>query len=73
MDTSLITDLPLVQRLQIMEALWDSLTNDPRVAEAIPNWHEDVLQQRAQRLDAGLESTSAWDDVKQRLRDQTKK
>lgn len=73
MHTDNIATLPLAQRLQMMESLWDSLTNDANIATAIPAWHEEVLSQRAQRLDAGLESISSWSDVKQRIREQTEK
>jgi putative addiction module component (TIGR02574 family) len=73
MHTDQITNLPLAQRLQMMEALWDSLTGDANDAEAIPKWHEKVLAQRAQRLDAGLETTSPWTEAKQRIREQTEK
>ncbi len=73
MHTDNIATLPLAQRLQMMESLWDSLTNDVNIATAIPAWHEEVLAQRAQRLDAGLESISPWSDAKQRIREQTEK
>lgn len=73
MHTDQITDLSLAQRLQMMEALWDSLTSEASVAEVIPEWHEKILAQRSQRLDAGLESTSPWAEAKQRIRDQAEK
>ena len=73
MRTDHITTLPLAQRLQMMEALWDSLIGDATVATAIPAWHEKVLAQRAQRLDAGLESASPWAEAKQRIREQAEK
>ena len=68
-----VTKLPLAQRLQIMEALWDSLTSDASVASVIPAWNEKVLAQRTRRLDAGLESTSSWIEAKERIREQSKK
>jgi putative addiction module component (TIGR02574 family) len=73
MHTDNIATLPLAQRLQMMESLWDSLTNDADTETVIPGWHEDVLAQRARRLDAGLESISPWSDVKQRIREQTER
>jgi putative addiction module component (TIGR02574 family) len=73
MHTDNITTLPLAQRLQMMESLWDSLCNDANITTVIPAWHADVLAQRAQRLDAELEPISSWSDVKQRIREQTEK
>ena len=73
MHTDHITNLPLAQRLQMMEALWDSLSRDASISAAIPEWHEKVLAQRAQRLDAGLEPISPWAEAKQRIREQTEK
>lgn len=73
MHTDHITTLPLAQRLQIMEALWDSLSSDASFAATIPAWHEKVLAQRAQQLDLGLEPISPWTEAKQRIREQTEK
>jgi putative addiction module component (TIGR02574 family) len=73
MHTDPIATLPLAQRLQMMEALWDSLTSAASVEAAIPAWHEKILAQRAQHLDAGLELTSSWTEARQRIREQTEK
>jgi hypothetical protein len=48
-----------------MEDLWNSLRED---AEAVPTWHQQVLDVRSAKLDAGLEPGSDWADAKARLR-----
>ena len=50
-----------------------SLRKDTFSLAAILAWHEKVLAQRAQRLDAGLERTSPWTEAKRRIRVQTEK
>jgi putative addiction module component (TIGR02574 family) len=50
------------QRLDLIEALWDSL--DPRDVP-MPDWHRDVLDEREASEDADLGDT--WEVVKARL------
>ena len=42
MQTAELVALPLAERLQAMEALWDSLCRDQTQAHAVPTWHESV-------------------------------
>lgn len=67
MQASELISLPLAERLQAMEALWESLCRDAPDQMLSPAWHTDVLTARAQALDSGADPTSAWADVKQRL------
>lgn len=68
-----LAKMPISEKIQLMESLWESLTNDPVTAEVVPTWHGDVLAKRAVMLDQGQETVSAWGDAKQRIRDQTAK
>jgi putative addiction module component (TIGR02574 family) len=68
-----ITELPLAQRIELMESLWDSLCHEPTVSSAIPDWHLDVLADRVARLDSGEESVTPWADAKARIRAQAGK
>ena len=56
--------LPPEQRLDLIEALWDSLTPQPETV-ATPDWHCDVLLEREATEEADLGDT--WDVVKARL------
>lgn len=70
MQTAELIALPLAERLQVMEALWESLCHDAPDSLS-PTWHADVLDARAKALDSGADPTSAWVDVKQRLNAKT--
>ena len=67
MDTKELLALPLAQRLEVMEALWNTLRRDDAVASVSPPWHEPLLAARAKALDQGVESTSSWSEAKARI------
>lgn len=56
------------EKLQTMEALWESLTSNPEAFQS-PAWHEAVLKQREERIKSGLEPGFDWETVKNELRD----
>jgi hypothetical protein len=64
MNTTQLTQLPLSDRIQAMEALWDSLCRDDAY-DASPAWHEAVLKTRLVELERG--QVVSWPDAKQRL------
>ncbi len=66
-----IVNMPIADRLKLMETLWDSLcTSDSGIAS--PGWHGDVLAERMRRLDSGADAVSDWKDAKERIRNQAK-
>ena len=71
MQTAELIALPLAERLQAMEALWESLCKDAPDGLLSPAWHADVLAARAKVLDSVAGPTSAWADVKQRINAKT--
>lgn len=48
-----IAALPVSERLQLMESLWDSICREPSVEPDVPSWHKDELTERMLRLDCG--------------------
>ncbi|MDP2368561.1 addiction module protein [Rhodoferax sp.] len=68
MQTAELIALPLADRLQAMEALWDSLRRDQTFANTVPAWHEEELSKRLDDLDAGQATTIQWDEARQRIR-----
>lgn len=54
-----LAKMPISEKIQLMESLWESLTNDTVTAEVVPDWHGDVLAKRAVVLDQGQETISA--------------
>ena len=61
-----IRQLPLAEKLQIMEAIWEDLRRD---ADAVPvaDWQKTLLDQRRQAVEEGREKVLDWDDVKHTL------
>ncbi len=41
--------MTIAERLQAMEALWDSFSNDP-VEHQAPVWHDDILRNRTEKI-----------------------
>lgn len=67
-----LAKMPVSEKIQLMESLWESLSNDA-LARAVPAWHGDVLAKRQVLLDQGEEAVSTWADAKQRIRDMAAK
>lgn len=63
-----IANLPLREKLHLMESLWDALCHDPDGEPIMPSWHGEVLAERLARLDTGQETVTSWDEAKQRIR-----
>ena len=49
MDNTEILKMSKQERLQTMEALWDSLVQEPAEIES-PGWHGDVLAERRRKI-----------------------
>ncbi len=52
MNTQEIKKMSRIERLQAMEALWDSLI-DEESAIISPEWHRDILEERKRKIEAG--------------------
>jgi putative addiction module component (TIGR02574 family) len=71
MTTIDIAELPVAEKLRLMERLWDALRAQAESA-VVPAWHQEVLAQRLQRLDSGAETVTPWAQAKERIRAQTR-
>jgi putative addiction module component (TIGR02574 family) len=67
MNMSELATMPLADRLQAMEILWASLAHDPS-HEPSPAWHQQVIEQRLARLEAGKDTLQDWDEAKKDIR-----
>jgi len=47
-----ISKMSIRERLQTMEALWDSLTHEPTEINS-PKWHEEILSSRKEKIENG--------------------
>jgi putative addiction module component (TIGR02574 family) len=66
-----ISKLTVEQRLELIEALWESLREHPEVIP-VPDWHREELDRRLGELDRGEVETASWDEVKRGLRDRSR-
>jgi Putative addiction module component len=64
MNMAELSTLPLAQRLEAMEVLWESLSHDSAY-DPSPAWHADVLAQRVREIEAG--QATDWADAKARI------
>ena len=63
MSISEIADLPLREKFQIMEILWGDMQSSINDAE-VPREHQDLLDTRRKRVEAGDAVLLDWDRVK---------
>ena len=59
-----ISTLTVPERLQVMEMLWDSLSSADYES---PQWHENVLQDREQRVASGQSVFMSLEESKRLL------
>ncbi len=52
MNTLEIEKMSRIERLQIMESLWDSLIDEASEIES-PEWHRDILEERKRKIENG--------------------
>ncbi len=61
-----ISGLTTDQKLNLMEAIWVDLSQQPEQVPS-PDWHGDVLAKRRQSVLDGSVDFEDWDVVKERL------
>jgi putative addiction module component (TIGR02574 family) len=67
MNTLEITKMSKVERLQTMEAIWDSLIHENTEVES-PEWHEDVLAARKKNIEAGNTEFRSIEELRSKQR-----
>ncbi|NQU11273.1 addiction module protein [bacterium] len=66
MSIAEIRQLPLEEKLQIMEAIWEDLRSRPG-AVPVPQWHKDLLDARRQAVAEGRDEMLDWEQAKRDL------
>jgi phosphoribosylanthranilate isomerase len=66
-NTIEIKHLSREEKLRVMEAIWEDLSNEEEQVES-PDWHKKALQETEHRLNTGQEKTVDWQDAKKELR-----
>jgi len=65
MSITEIRQLPLNEKLQIMEAIWEDLRSRAEDVP-VPQWHKELLDSPLAAVEAGREEVLEWDDIKGR-------
>jgi putative addiction module component (TIGR02574 family) len=65
-SASEIAAMPIQQRIQLVEDIWDSIADMPDAVE-IPEWHKQELEKRLEAYHANPGEGSPWQDVKKRI------
>ena len=63
MNTIEIEKMSTIERLQTMEALWDSLLHDEADIDS-PDWHKDIIQERMKKIESGNAVFVSIDELK---------
>jgi putative addiction module component (TIGR02574 family) len=58
--------LPLSERLQLIEDLWDSIDADSETLP-VPDWHRGEIDRRLESLDSGTSIGASWPEVRDRI------
>jgi len=58
-----ISKMSVLERLETMEALWDSLTHEPSGIKP-PKWHEEILSDRKQNIESGIADFISLEELK---------
>jgi hypothetical protein len=62
-----LKEMTLHEKLAAMEALWEDLARSPESIES-PAWHEEVLDERRQRIADGKARCDDWETAKVEIR-----
>ncbi len=66
-DTIEIKHLSREEKLRVMEAIWEDLSQEEELVES-PDWHREALEETDRRLKSGQESIVDWSEAKKELR-----
>ena len=58
-----ITKMSAAERLQTMEAIWDSFSHD-QIEVKSPEWHKDILSDRRNKIEQGEAEFISFADLK---------
>ena len=61
-----IRRMPTAEKVALLEMVWDDLRGDSDALE-IPQWHKDILDERAEAYRRGEASFINWEVAKQQI------
>jgi putative addiction module component (TIGR02574 family) len=59
-----IVEIPIDQRIQLVEDIWDSIAEIP---QSIPEWHKNELEKRLEEFHKNPEGVSPWAEIKEKI------
>lgn len=62
-----IEKLSFLERIQVMEDLWDSLSHEKKELDS-PDWHRSILEDRRKKIESGTARLLTIDDLKKQFR-----
>ena len=63
MNTIEIKKMSVIERLQAMETLWDSLVDEESEIES-PQWHREILEERKRKIENGKAEFMSLEELK---------
>jgi hypothetical protein len=63
-----IRQMPLSDKLAMLEALWEEISSEPDQVE-IPQWHKDILDERLMAAERGEVEIIDWEIAKKQVRE----
>ena len=67
LEVQKLLEMPLAERMALLETLWDSVSGAVDTSTDIPLWHRDELERRLVTHDSS-QPGRAWDDIEKDLR-----
>ena len=61
-----IKKMPLIERVYLMEQIWDTLRDEPQHLGS-PTWHEDILKERKEAYKKGKVKSYTIEEIKQKI------
>jgi hypothetical protein len=65
-----IHQMPLHEKILIMEAIWDDICREEHSLE-VPQWHKDILDERDRLIAEGKARFIDWEDAKKQIEEAT--
>jgi putative addiction module component (TIGR02574 family) len=65
-----LNEMSIEEKLQTMEALWQSLSTEPDAIES-PAWHKEELAERERKIESGETKFLEWEKAKAYIRRRT--
>ncbi len=61
-----VAELPLDERIQLVEDIWDTIAELPETVE-VPEWHKAELNKRLEHYHANPSEGTPWSELKEKL------